>query len=128
MKSRTVLAIVVGLPVLFLGSCVYRMVSQINGLKDLCRQATPGTPLTQVVEGAAINSAFRLRTGGDNGKNEGEWFDREYLRIGKELREARKVMSDYTVVFAKPGIGYYACVVTHRDGRIETATYLSRGD
>ena len=127
MKSRTVLAIVVGLPVLFLGHCVYRRVTEVSELKDLCRQATPGTPLAQVAEGAARKWGLRLRTGGDKGKNDGEWFDREYLRIGKELRDA-KVMSDYTVVFAKPGIGYYACLVTHKDGRVETASYLSRGD
>lgn len=126
MKPRTVLAIVVGIPVLLLGSCVYRMGSQISGLRELCRQATPGAPLSQVAESAARESAFRLRTGGAKGKNESEWFDREYLRIGKD-REARKVMGDYTVVFAKPGIGYYACEVTHRDGRVETATYYSSG-
>lgn len=30
---------------------------------------------------------------------------------------------DYSVVFAKPGVGYYACIVIHKDGLVQSAWF-----
>jgi len=110
-------------PVLVAGQCVYQEQSQRNGLESLCRKTGVGASLAAFVHEAAATPRFKVRTGGPAGKNADEWFDREYLRIGERLQKGRKTTDDYTVAFAKPGVGYYACIVAHRDGKVSASWF-----
>ena len=100
-------------------------VRQSSGLEELCATANDGGSVGLFLE-AAASPDFNIRKGGAGGKNEDEWFDREYLRIGNYLKSTMEVPLDYAVVFAKPGLGYYACIVTHVDDLIITASYEDR--
>jgi len=114
--------------ILIIGFLVYVVkeeVRQRTGLEELCATADGGGSVGLFLEAAATPD-FKIRKGGAGGKNEDEWFDREYLRIGNYLKSTMEVPTDYTVVFAKPGLGYYACVVTHVDDLIITASYEDR--
>ena len=64
-----------------------------------------------------------MRTGGSARKDDVGWFDREYLRIGEYLRNTKRISDDYAVAFAKPGVGYYACIIVHRDNLVKDAWY-----
>ena len=113
---------ILAIPVMFVGNCVYNEVSQPSGLRALCDTATSGRTIKAFMDDAAA-TAFHRRAGGPAGKNEDEWFDRQYLRIGKYLAEEKKMPGDYSVVFAKPGMGYYACIVMHDGGVIRSAWF-----
>ena len=113
---------ILAIPALFVGNCVFNEVSQPRGLRALCETATGGRAVRAFMEDAAATSYHR-RAGGPAGKNEDEWFDRQYLRIGKSLAESKNIRGDYSVVFAKPGIGYYACIVVHDGGVIDSAWF-----
>ena len=118
---------VAALPILVIGQCVYNEVSQRSGLESLCETATAGSAIKKSLDDTA-KTAYKLRTGGPAGKNDTEWFDREYLRLGEYLKQTRKISDDYTVVFAKPGIGYYACIIVHKEGLIQSAWFEDRSN
>lgn len=121
--SKALVFIVVAVPMAFLGNCAYQEYSQHSAARDACSEAKPGAKLAAVLERAAGYPRLKVRTGGPGGKDESEWFDREYLRIGVRL----KLPPDgYSVVFAKPGIGYSACILTHKDGVITSGTFEDR--
>lgn len=109
-------------PVLVLGQCMYTVFGQISGLQSFCGAAAAGSAIKKVLDDAA-RSPYTLRTGGPAGKNDTEWADRQYLRIGEYLKRTTKISADYTVVFAKPGIGYYACIIVHKDGVVQSAWF-----
>ena len=114
--------------VLIIGFLVYVVkeeARQSNELEELCATATDGDSVGQFLETAA-SPDFKVRKGGAGGKNEAEWFDREYLRIGNYMRDRMEMPLDYAVVFAKPGLGYYACIVTHDHDLIVTANFEDR--
>ena len=119
---KYVLAIVVIIPILFLGMFVFTDINQERGLKKLCANAKIDISIQEYLIDAE-NTKFKVLTGGPNGKNEDEWYDREYLRYGVRLRENKNIVDDYSIVFAKPGIGFYACIVIHRNGMITTAWF-----
>jgi hypothetical protein len=115
---------VFGLSILIVAIWIYDENRQARELQSLCATANVGTQVDAFL-GKATKTKFRVRTGGPAGKDEDEWFDREYLRIGRWLNN-RDITDDYTVVIAKPGLGYYACVVIHQDSRIISASFEDR--
>ena len=114
---------IVAIPILVIGQCVYNEVSQQNGLESLCGTATAGVAIKSFVNDAA-KTHYKLRAGGPTGKDDNEWFDREYLRLGEYVK--KDIVEDYTVVFVKPGMGYYACIVIHKDGLVRRAWFEDR--
>lgn len=44
------------------------------------------------------------------------------------LSKTKNISDDYTVVFVKPGIGYYACIVIHKNDLITDAWFEDRSD
>ena len=113
---------VVAIPILVIGQCMYKEASQRSGLESLCGTATAGSAIKTFVDDAA-RSTYVLRAGGETGKDSTEWFDREYLRIAEYLKKTKNISEDKTVVFAKPGMGYYACTVVHKDGLVQSAWF-----
>jgi hypothetical protein len=123
--SKAIALIVVAVPVAFLGNCAYQEYSQHAAARDVCGEAKPGTRLATVLERASAYPRLKVRSGGPAGKNDSEWFDREYLRIGARL----KLPGDgYSVVFAKPGVGYSACILHHKDGVIISGSIEERSN
>lgn len=121
---RAVIHVVFWTPILLLGSCVYREVSQRNGLASLCEQTQDGSSIDVVLE-TARKTPFTVRTVEPVAKDDREWFDREYARIGKGLEASNdESAGHHTVIFAKPGIGFYACVIVHRDDIVSAASFL----
>ena len=100
---------------------------QERGLRKLCTNAEQGMALNKFLT-EANNTSFKVRTGGSKGKNEDEWFDREYLRYGVRLSKGKNISDGYTVVFAKPGIGFYACIVIHKNNMITAAWFEDHAD
>ncbi len=115
------------IPILVIGQCVYDEVSQQRGLESLCGRAARGSAIKTLLDDAAATT-YKVRTGGPAGKSDMEWFDREYLRLGSYLRETKKMAEDYTIVFAKPGVGYYACIVVHKNGVVQNAWFEDRSN
>jgi hypothetical protein len=118
---------VAAIPLLVIGQCMYNEVSQRSGLESLCGRATAGSAIKTFVDDAA-KTTYKLRTGGATAKNDTEWFDRQYLRLGEYLKQTKKISDDYTVVFAKPGVGYYACIVVHKEGLVQSAWFEDRSN
>lgn len=128
-KVLKVLALViVAIPVFVVGQCMYDQVTDRRELVALCEGAKTGSSVAAFLESGTKNSRFKVRTGGAAGKSDAEWFDREYLRIGERLKRQNKLADDYSIVFAKPGIGYFACIAIHRDGAISRAWFEDRSD
>ena len=123
--SKVVAYTVAAIPLLFLGQCLYNEASQRSGLQSLCGTAKAGSALEGFLD-AAAKTDFKLRTGGPAGKADSEWFDREYLRLGKYLTDVKKMPGEYTVAFAKPAVGYYACIVVHDKGLVQSAWFEDR--
>jgi hypothetical protein len=117
---------IAAVPVLVLGQCMYSEMAQPRELAGLCAETSSGTTVQHALGKAAANSALRARTGGPAGKNDNEWFDREYLRLGEHLRKTKNLSDDYTVIFAKPGMGYYACIIVHRGDLVKDAWFEDR--
>jgi hypothetical protein len=123
--SKAIVLVVVAVPVAFLGNCAYQEYSQHAAAREVCGEAKPGAKLSAVLERAAAWPRLKVRTGGPAGKDDSEWFDREYLRIGKRLALPA---DGYSVVFAKPGVGYSACILKHKDGMIISGTHEDRSN
>ena len=114
--------VLIAIPLLIPGYCVYRMGSQIHSLRTLCAQAQIGSPIKTFLDSAA-KTGLDVRAAGPLGTNQNSPFEREYQRMGEYLRKVKKSSDDYTVVYAKPGIGLAQCLVLHRDGSITDARY-----
>ena len=122
---KRIVYVILGLLLLFLGYCMYNEISQQRRLERLCATVEERGSI-QVLLADAAQSPFNVRTGGPTGMDENEWFDREYLRIGAELKETLTPELGYTVVFAKPAMGYYACFIIHEDDLILDAWFEDR--
>lgn len=107
---------------LIVGRFVYEQISQPMRLESLCGTAKMGETIKPFLDAVATTD-YKLRTGGPSGGNEDDWFDREYLRIGTRLKQTKNISDDYTVVFAKPGVGYYACIIVHTNGTVRSAWF-----
>jgi len=123
--SKVIAYTVAAIPVFALGHCMYNEASQRSALQSLCGTAKAGSALRSFLDEAA-KTTYKLRTGGAAGKVDSEWFDREYLRLGTYVKQTKNMSGDYTVAFAKPGIGYYACIVVHKDGVVQSAWFEDR--
>ena len=117
---RWLLALLVGVPVLLLATCIGREVQVSRELELACNGLTPGYP----VVGAEV-TGFESRSRAAPEATE-DWFDREYRRIAAEPRHDTGSDAGLLVLFAKPGLGYYACIVEQRDGRVRSARYVDR--
>jgi hypothetical protein len=124
---RYVVTSIMILVMLLIGQCVYNEVTQRSGLESLCATAKIGSAINIFLDDATKTS-FKVRTGEPAGKDDNAWFDREYLRIGVWLKKSKKTVDDYAVVFAKPGVGYYACIVIHRDALVTSAWFEDRAN
>ena len=124
--TKAILVVIAAVPLLFIGQCMYASVAQPAELQKLCATAKGGTSVRQALAKFAGNESFKVRTGGPAGKKDGEWFDREYLRIGDYLRKSKNIPDDYTVIFAKPGVGYYACIIVHQADVVKDAWFDDR--
>jgi hypothetical protein len=117
---------IAAVPVLVIGQCMYDEIAQPRELARLCAAATRGSSVHQVLEKAAANKSLKVRTGGPAGKDDREWFDRTYLGLGEYLRKTKKLSDEYTVVFAKPGMGYYACIIVQSGNLVKDAWFEDR--
>jgi hypothetical protein len=120
---KTVAWTIAAIPFLFLAECMYRQIAEPSQLASVCAAIAPDTSVRQVLAKVATNTSLRARTGGPAGKDDIEWFDREYLRYADYLRAKMEPADEYTVVFAKPGLGYYACVIIHRGDAAKAAWF-----
>lgn len=112
-------------PFVFLAECVYRDISQSRGVQRLCASIGPGAALAEILE-EARRERFDLRAGGLDGLDESDWFDREYTRIVTWHRQSKERAGDVAVVFSKPGMGYYACVIEHERDAVVEAEFVDR--
>lgn len=122
---KIVLYTFISIPILFFGHCVYNELSKRNGLHELCTSIQNGSSINTFLSDVT-KTTFNVRSNGKTDKDTNEWFDREYLHIGIWLKENMKISEDYTVVFTKPGIGYYACIIIHKNTFITKAWFEDR--
>jgi hypothetical protein len=117
---RWMLLVLVVIPVLVVASCIGGEMLVSGELEDLCGDLDPGRPLDVVT-----TSGFETRS--THVPEDGEdWFDREYRRIQAQESGGMVESDALIVLFAKPGLGYYACIVRHREGRVTSARYVDR--
>ena len=109
-------------PVLLLGYCVVTEHLTVEGLKEICDAAEPGGNVKYILR-LASEEGYRMRTGGLEGLDEDEWFDREYARISRRKPTSDEIPLQISVVFAKPGLGYYACILLHEGDAILTSEF-----
>ncbi len=114
---KTLFRVLLISPVLLIGYCAVSQYLLIEGLKEICDAASPGANAREILA-AAAEKKYRVRTGGMNNLDEDEWFDREYVRIIRRTRITGNEFSTTSVVFAKPGVGYYACIMHHENNSI----------
>ncbi len=117
---RWVVIAAVLIPVLLLATCVGRELLSSRELADLCATLAPGRVLEPDARPGIESRSARVPERAE------DWFDREYRRILAAESLSEPGGGDLTVLFAKPGLGYYACIVRHRDGRIVTARFVDR--
>ena len=117
---RWMLLVLIVIPVLVLATCVGREVLVSGELEGLCGDLDPGRPLADVTTSGFETRSTRVPEDGE------DWFDREYRRIQTKESDGVAGLDDLMVLFAKPGLGYYACIVRHRDGRVTSARYVDR--
>ena len=113
------------MPVLFLAQCIFVETSQRNNLSSLCERSDEGKKLSTVIN-EARQAKFKVRSENLLSEKERDWFNREYNRILKQLKKDKRKSAAHTVVFAKPGIGYYACIIEHENGLIKKSQYEDR--
>lgn len=112
-------------PFVFLADCVYRDISHSRGVQQLCASVGPASRLPEILA-KAKEQRFEVRAGGLGGLDESEWFDREYARIVAWHHENNETPGDVAVVFSKPGMGYYACVIEHKHEAVVDAEFVDR--
>jgi len=115
-----VLLVLIMIPILALATCIGREVMVSRELESLCNGLDPGRPLA-----TAMASGFEARFDRIPDAEE-DWFDREYRRIHVQETQGVAGVDGLLVLFAKPGIGYYACIVRNRDGKVTSARYVDR--
>lgn len=117
--------IIVILSILFLAKCTYSEVSQRNNLLRLCENIKSGDEVTDIIN-KANKEGFEIRSETLKSMKARDWFNRQYDRFLETFRENENAKDYLTVIFAKPGIGYYACIIEHDDVLVKHARYLDR--
>jgi hypothetical protein len=74
----------------------------------------------------AIKAKFEVRSNITDIKDKIDWFDREYNRIFKQFKKKSSGSTELTIIFAKPGMGYYACIIEHENKLITESQYEDR--
>lgn len=111
------------IPILFLGRCVFVETDQRHNLQSLCDKGHLNKQLSMVLV-EAKTAGFKVR-GQITNREKMDGFDRAYNRIHRQFVDEAN-QSALTVVFAKPGMGYYACLIAHDDDLIIEAVYEDR--
>jgi len=110
---------------LSVAQCVYTETSQRNSLTSLCEDSNVGKKVSGILD-EARKAKFEIRSEIIKSDTERDWFNREYSRILKRIKKDRTFSESYTVVFAKPGIGYYACIIENADGVVTKSRFEDR--
>jgi len=113
------------LPVIFLARCAYVETTQRSELRALCENSSPGKKLS-IDLNEAKKAGFRVRSNFPVSKDKADWFDKEYNRIVKQLKKKSSTSTAYTIIFAKPGLGYYVCIIEHEKDLIVKSRYEDR--
>lgn len=110
---------------MFLAQCMYSEVGQRNNLLNLCESINFGSAVTGILDEARKEN-FEIRSETLKSEKERDWFNRQYDRFLDEFRKSNNADDSLTIIFAKPGVGYYACVIEHYDDSAKKARYLDR--
>ena len=111
--------------ILFLAQCVYVEISQREKLFSLCENSGVGKKISSILK-EATSTAFQIRSETMHSDTEGDWFNREYNRILEQANKDKNSSKAYVVIFAKPGIGYYACIIEHAAGLVTKSRFEDR--
>ena len=117
--------VIVILSILFLARCMYFEVSQRDNLLSLCNEISTESMLQDILS-KAKKEKFEIRSESLRSSKDRDWFNREYDRMLDALRKNDKAEKSLTIIFAKPGIGYYACTIEHEDSLVKGAKFLDR--
>ena len=110
---------------MFLAQCMHSEVSQRNNLLRLCENINFGSAVTAILDEARKEN-FEIRSETLKSKKERDWFNRQYDSFLDTFRKSNNADDSLTIIFAKPGIGYYACIIEHYDDSAIKARYLDR--
>jgi hypothetical protein len=91
----------------------------------LCEKIKSGSPLPNIIDEAKMER-FEIRSETHKSSKERDWFNRQYDRFLDAFKKMNNADKSLTIIFAKPGIGYYACVMEHRGDLIIEARFLDR--
>ena len=117
--------IIVVLSILFLAQCMYSEVSQRNNLLRLCENINSGSAVSDALV-KAQKDKFEIRSESLRSIKERDWFNRQYDGFLEAFKKNNNVEESLTIIFAKPGIGFYACIIEHDGDSIRNARYLDR--
>ena len=117
--------IIVVLSILFLAQCMYSEVSQRNNLLRLCENINSGSAVSDALV-KAQKDKFEIRSESLRSIKERDWFNRQYDGFLEAFKKNNNVEEFLTIIFAKPGIGFYACIIEHDGNSIRNARYLDR--
>ena len=120
--------IILFLAVLFLAQCMYSEMSQRDNLQRLCVSITPGSDISGILAEAEKFRGFEVRSEALRSTRERDWFNRQYDGFLETFRKNNDTATSLTIIFAKPGIGYYACIIEHDGELAKVARYLDRSD
>jgi hypothetical protein len=104
---------------------MYSEESQRNNLLRLCENINFGSAVTGILD-EARKEKFEIRSETLKSKKERDWFNRQYDSFLETFRQNNNAEDSVTIIFAKPGIGYYACIIEHYDDSVKKARYLDR--
>ncbi len=123
--AKILVLVVTMTPFVFLADCVYQEIALGRSLQHLCVSTEPESKLSDALARAEALK-LDLRTG-LAALDDSDWFDREYARIVAWHKQSEPPSSsEVAVVFSKPGMGYYACVIAHQGDAVVDAEFVDR--
>lgn len=117
--------IIIILSTLFLAQCIYSEVSQRDNLLRLCENISSGSAVSDALA-RAQKGKFEIRSESLRSNKERDWFNRQYDRFLEAFRKNNNIEESLTIIFAKPGVGFYACIIEHGGDSVMNARYLDR--
>ena len=118
-------SIFVVLSILFVAQCMYVETDQRDSLLELCGNLTAGNRLSSVLSAPQMEK-FEIRSESLRSEKERDWFNRKYDEYSDGIKKNDDFTKALTIIFAKPGIGFYACIIVHDDDSVISAQYLDR--